>query len=163
VAAVVTPQTIQVLGTTNGVNWSAGGVISFILQGTSVTAQPGTYPSCTGLSSLNTVSVTVTGSVPAPGQPVVASLVTCTAVTAPPSGSVSDFHGTILSASGNTLTLRNEDKVLTVNWTSTTYVDPALGSVGTAWVGQSVEVMGTLSDSTMTATVIRLNTGGTND
>ncbi len=163
VASVVTPQTIQVLGTTNGVNWSAGGVISFILQGTSVTAQPGTYPSCTGLGSLNTVSVTVTGSVPAPGQPVAANLVTCTAVTAPPSGSVSDFHGTILSAGGNTLTLRNEDKVLTVNWSSTTYVDPALGGVGSAWVGQSVEVMGTLSDSTMTATVIRLNTGGTND
>ncbi len=163
VTAAVTPQTIQVLGTTNGVNWSAGGDLSFVLQSTSVTAPNGTYPSCVGLSPQNTVSVTVTGLVPAPGQPVLASLVTCTAVTSPPSDSVSDFHGTILTASGNTLTLRNEDKVLTINWSSTTFVDPALGNVGSAWVGQSVEVMGTLNGTTMTATVIRLNSGGTND
>jgi len=164
VTSVVTPKTIQVLGTTNGVNWSAGGAIAFVLQGTSVSAQSGTYPSCTGLSSLSTVSVTVIGTVPAPGQPVVASLVTCIAVTMPPSGSVSDFHGTILStASSNTLQLRNEDKILTVNWSSTTYIDPSLGTVGSGWVGQNVEVMGTLSGTTMTATVIRLDSGGTND
>jgi len=35
--------------------------------------------------------------------------------------------------------------------------------VGSAWVGQNVEVMGTLSGTTMTATVIRLDSGGTND
>lgn len=165
VNSVVTPQTIQVLGTTNGVNWSAGGTIAFVLQGTSVTAQPGTYPSCTGLSASTTVSVTVTGSVTAPGQPVAASLVTCTAVAVPPSGSVVDFQGTILSinASGSTLTLRNESNDLTVNWSSTTYIDPVLGIVGSAWVGQSVEVMGTLNGTTMTARVIRLDSGGTND
>ncbi len=169
VGATVTPQTIQVLGTTNGVNWSAGGTIAFVLQGTSVTAQPGTtgLGSCAGLNSLNTVSVTVTGTVTAPGQPVTANVINCTAVSAPPSGSVSDFHGTILSgsvsASGSTLMLRNEDNVLTVNWTSTTYIDPALGAVGSGWEGQDVEVMGTLNGTTMTATVIRLGSHGTND
>ena len=167
VNSVVTPKTIQVLGTTNGVNWSAGGSIAFVLQGTSVAVPADAYPSCTGLSALATVSVTVTGTVPAPGQPVLASLVTCTAVSVPPSGSVSDFHGTILSgsvsASANTLSLRNEDKVLTVNWSSTTYMDPALGTVGSGWEGQAVEVMGTLNGTTMTATVIRLGSRGTND
>ncbi|MHB8353406.1 MAG: hypothetical protein ACYDCF_03090 [Burkholderiales bacterium] len=168
VGATVTPQTIQVLGTTNGVNWSAGGTLTFVLQGTSVSAQSDRYPSCAGLSASTTVSVTVTGTVNAPGQPVSATLVTCTAVTAPPSGSVADFHGPIqpgsVNANSSTLQLRNEDKLLTVNWSpTTTYIDPALGPVGSGWDGQAVEVMGTLNGTTMTATVIRLDSGGTND
>ncbi|MDE2260823.1 MAG: hypothetical protein KGK17_10930 [Betaproteobacteria bacterium] len=167
VGTVVTPQTIQVLGTTNGINWNAGGAITFVLQGTSVTAPEGTYASCAALTSLTTVSVTVTGTVPSPGQPVVASLVTCTAVAAPPSGSVSDFHGTIqpgsVSTGGTSLILGNEDNAFTVNWTATTYIDPALGPVGSGWSAQHVEVMGTLNGATLTAMVIRLDAHGTND
>ncbi len=165
VGEVVTPQTIQVLGTTNGINWNAGGAVTFVLQGTSVTAPAGTYSTCTTMTPLTTVSVIVTGTVPSPGQPVVASSVTCTAVTAPPSGSVSDFHGTIQSvnASGSTLVLGNEDHAFTVNWSATTYIDPALGPAGPGWSAQHVEVMGTLNGGTLTATVIRLDSRGTND
>lgn len=159
----VTPQTIQVLGTTNGIGWSAGGSISFILQGTSVTAPSGTYGSCANLVAQNTVAVALTGLVPAPGQPVVATAVTCTPVTAPASGSVADFHGTIQSVSGSSAMLQNEDRVLTVLWTATTYIDPSLGSAGTSWSGQRVEVIGTLTGSTLAASVIRLDGHGTND
>ncbi len=163
----VTAQTIKVQGTTNGINWSAGGTINFVLQSTSVTAAPGTYSDallpCTGYTSSNTVYVVVKGQVPAPGQPVVADSVTCSVT--PPSDSVTDFHGTIQSVdtAHNTLSLINDGKVLTVGWTATTFVDPALVALGN-WIGQGVEVMGTLSGtSAMTATVIRLDSGGTND
>lgn len=163
VAGSVQAQTIQVMGTTNGIDWSAGGPVTFILQGTTITAASGTYPTCAGLTATSTAVVSASGSVPAPGQPVVASSVTCTAVTTPPSGSVSDFKGTILSvsASGNTLVMQNEENQLTVTWTASTYIDPALGSV--PGVGQSVEVYGTLSGSTLSATAIRSRNSGTND
>ncbi|MDE1941667.1 MAG: hypothetical protein KGI47_00795 [Betaproteobacteria bacterium] len=162
-AGSVQPQTIQVIGTTNGINWNAGGTVSFILQGTTITAASGTYTSCSGLMSTSTAVVSVSGSVPAPGQPVVASSVTCTAVTTPPTGSVSDFKGTVLSvsASSNTLVMQNEEHQLTVTWNSGTYIDPALGTV--PGLGQSVEVYGTLSGSTLAATAIRSRNSGTND
>ncbi|MDE2344113.1 MAG: hypothetical protein KGL63_12125 [Betaproteobacteria bacterium] len=162
-AGSVQPQTIQVSGTTNGINWGAGGTVSFILQGTTITAAAGTYPGCTGLMASSTAVVSVSGSVPAPGQPVVAASVTCTAVTTPPTGSVSDFKGTILSVSagGNTLVMQNEEHQLTVTWSSGTYIDPILGIVPS--VGQSVEVYGTLSGSTLAATAIRSRNSGTND
>ncbi|MDE1980887.1 MAG: hypothetical protein KGJ15_03760 [Betaproteobacteria bacterium] len=163
VAGSVQAQAIQVMGTTNGINWSAGGTVTFILQGTTITAASGTYPSCVGLTAINTAVVSASGSVPAPGQPVVASSVTCTAVTTPPSGSVSDFKGSILSvsASGNTLVMQNEENQLTVIWTASTFIDPALGSVPS--VGQAVEVYGTLNGSTLTAVAIRSRNSGTND
>ncbi len=159
----VTPQNIQVLGTTNGISWSGGGAVSFILQGTSVTAPSGTYASCENLGALDTASLAVTGTVPAPGQPVIATSVACTPVTAPPVGSVSDFHGTIQSATATTASLQNEDHLWTITWSASTYIDPALGSAGTGWNGQQVEVIGTLSGSTLAATAIRVYGHGTND
>ena len=161
--AAVTPQSIQVLGTTNGIGWNAGGDVSFVLQGTSVLAPANSYASCANLTNMDTVSVDVTGTVPAPGQPVVASAVTCTQVTSPPSGSVSDFRGLIVAVNGNSLTLQNEDRILNVTWTSTTFIDPALGTAGSTWVGLRVEVIGTLSGTALSAAVIRSGNGGTND
>lgn len=166
-SAPVTPQPIQVLGTTNGINWSAGGTIAFVLQGTSVSAPMGTYASCANLTASGTETITATGYVSAPGQPVVATSVTCAPVNTAPAGTAVDYHGTIVagsvSAASNSLLILNEGVNVSVTWNASTYLDPGLGPVSAAWSGQSVEVVGTHSGSTLLVTSIRLARTSTND
>jgi hypothetical protein len=156
------PQTIQVIATTNGINWSAGGTVNFLLQGTAISAAAGTYPTCATLTAANMATVTVTGYAPIPGQPVTANSVTCSTTA---SSAVTDYKGTIVSVNpaAFSLTFSNEGSTLNVVWNSNTYLDSALGTVGSGWNGQSVEVIGTLSGTTLTATVIRSDATATND
>ncbi len=167
-------QSMEIKGITN--NWAGPVVQTFTLQGTAISTTTSTqYTGCSGLNSGALVSLDVLGT-SAPGQPVTASSIQCS----PPPGSgsnsdsVTDLRGTISNLSAGagsgtlTLTLGNEaGTVYTVNWTPNTFIDPNLLDPATGNLlvtnGQSLDIIGVLSNGVLNATALRPYQPGAKD
>lgn len=164
---------MEIKGSTNG--WAGPVAQTFTLQGTAITTTASTsYTGCSGFSATTLVFLDVLGT-SAPGQPVTASSVNCS----PPGSSgnsdhVTDLRGSVSNLSGTlnsgtlTLTLSNEGSpTYTVNWNANTFIDPGLLNPSTPGLmianGQSLDVIGSLSNGVLTATALRPYQPGSKD
>ncbi len=166
-------QLVEIKGSTN--SWAGPIAQTFTLQGTAISTNTSTlYTGCSGLSSNTLVFLDVLGT-SAPGQPVTASSINCKAPsTSSNADLVTDLRGTVSNLSGSTasgtltLTPFNESgTTVTVNWTANTFIDPGLLDPATGSLimtnGQSLDIIGALSNGLLSATVIRPYQSGSKD
>jgi hypothetical protein len=108
--------------------------------------------SCQGLAQASDVAVRVEGKVQAPGQPVTASLVTCSLNLA--SNAVVQRQGQVLSVqtSSRSLVLRTAQGDITATWDRNTYFAQSAATL----VGSQVQAEGLLSGSTLQLRTVRL-------
>ncbi len=160
-------QSIQVNAATDGLDWASlisnanaatiNPVPVLLLQGTSINANSSTtFHACTESAS-DTEIVQVTGVIPAPGQPMLATNIVCVATEAPSlsPGTIVDYEGVVgnVDTVASTLAMSNDSSNINVIWTGSTYLDPALG-LPTTWAGQNIHAIGSLQGNTLTATAI---------
>jgi hypothetical protein len=140
------------MGVTSGIDWSASS-LRFSLRGVDVQASAASIDSsCLGVPLASDVAVRVEGKVLAPGQPVTATLVTCSLGV--DSHAVVQRQGQVLSVqtSARSLVLRTPQGDIPATWDSNTFFAQSPDTL----VGSQVQAEGLPSGSTLQLRTVRL-------